>query len=48
MLPAVPAAAELATSLTIQGVLLMLPNMIALIKICQLAQLYDVSMLRSA
>ncbi|WIA21611.1 hypothetical protein OEZ85_000795 [Tetradesmus obliquus] len=41
-------AAELATSLTIQGVLLMLPHMIALIKLCQLAQLYDVSMLNSA
>lgn len=42
------AAAELATSLTIQGVLLMLPHMIALIKLCQLAQLSDVSMLNSA
>lgn len=36
------AGAELATSLTIQGVLLMLPHMIAVIKICQVARLYDV------
>ena len=42
------AAAELATSLTIQGVLLMLPRMIALIKLCQLAQLYHVALLSSA
>lgn len=37
--------AELATSITIQGVLLMLPQMMAVIKINQLAGLYAVPML---
>lgn len=40
--------AELATSVTIQGVLLMLPQMMAVIKIAQVADLYDVDMLKSA
>lgn len=40
--------AELATSVTIQGVLLMLPQMMAIIKIAQVAQLYNVSMLKMA
>jgi predicted permease len=37
--------AELSTSITIQGVLLMLPQMMAVIKIAQAARLYDVPML---
>lgn len=36
--------AELATSVAIQGVLLMLPQMMAVIKISQVAGLYDVPM----
>ncbi|WIA36561.1 hypothetical protein OEZ86_007853 [Tetradesmus obliquus] len=40
--------AELATSVTIQGVLLMLPQMMAVIKISQVAGLYDVDLLKAA
>ena len=37
--------AELATSVTIQGVLLMLPQMMAVIKVNQIGGLYDVALL---
>lgn len=37
--------AELATSITIQGVLLMLPQMMAVIKVNQIGHLYDVELL---
>jgi hypothetical protein len=47
LLYALFAAAELATILTIQGVLLMLPQMIALIKICQSAKLYRIPLLNT-
>lgn len=40
--------AELATSVTIQGVLLMLPVMMAVIKIAQVTELYDVDLLKEA
>jgi hypothetical protein len=33
--------------LVVQGVLLMLPHMVALIKLCLLAQLYDIAVLSS-
>jgi predicted permease len=38
------AGAELATAVTIQGVLLMLPQMMAVIKINEVARLYDVQL----
>lgn len=37
--------AELVTSITIQGVLLMLPQMMAVIKVNQIGHLYDVELL---